>query len=141
MVDMRIIWKAQLDLCKAIAEDVLKHNANEGVCKYADEFATIESPYCTKGGYCGNSFIRINFGEAYCYVDVDEDNIPTGNVWWNNDEMGVKHDFSYEGTVDDLNNMSLEDAYENCGYPDCYDKEEGKESEYWETIKYIPFNK
>ena len=139
MVDMRIIWKAQLDLCKAIADDIIKHNASKEVCEYADGFAQIESPYDTRGGWYGNDFIRVNFGEAYCYIDIDEDNKPIGTINWNNDEMGVENDYTYDGTVNDLNNMTIEQAYENCMYIDCYEDEEGKENEYAETMKYIPY--
>lgn len=39
MVDMRKIWKAQLVLCNQIAEDIIKNNASEEVCKYADKYA------------------------------------------------------------------------------------------------------
>lgn len=140
MVDMRIIWKAQLDLCKAIADDIVKHNASKRVCQYADGFAMIESPYGTRGGYDGNDFVRINFGEAYAYVYVGDVHLPTGEVSWNNDEMGVKHDTIYDGTIDDLEAMSLEEAYENCEYPDCYEEYEGKETEYANGLKYIPYN-
>lgn len=138
MVDMRIIWKAQLDLCKAIADDIVKHNANKEICQYADGFAMIESPYGTRGGDCGNDFIRINFGEAYCYVDIDDNNIPTGDISWNNDEMGVDV-VTYQRTVRGLNAMTIEEAYENCEYPDCYDEYEGRETEY--VLEYIPYSK
>jgi hypothetical protein len=141
MVDMRIIWMAQLDLCKAIADDIVKHNASKEICQYADGFAMIESPYGTRGGYYGNDFIRINFGEAYCYVDLDRNNKPDGVVWWNNDEMGIddQNDDEYSSSIGSLQMMSIEEAYENCEYPDCYDEYEGRETEY--VLEYIPYSK
>lgn len=143
MVDMRFIWKAQLDLCKAIADDIIKHKASKEICKYADGFARIESPYGTRDGNNGNDFIRINFGEAYCYVDLDKNNKPNGVVWWCNDEMGIndKNNGKYKSSVAAIWLMSLEEAYNNCEYPDCYDEYEGKEAEYAESIRYIPYNK
>ena len=89
MVDMRKIWKAQLGLCNQIAEDIIKNNASEELCKYADKYAVIESPYETGGGCCGEDNIRINFGEAYCHINIDENGKPTGEIWWSNEEMGI----------------------------------------------------
>lgn len=146
MVNMRIIWKAQLDLCKAIAEDIIKYNASKEICKYADGFAMIESPYGTRDGYCGNDYIRINFGEAYCYIDIDKNDKPIGNIkdiWWNNEDMGVKNYCTYDGTINDLEQMTTEElkkVFEFYGYiNDCYEDEEGKENEYAKSLKYIPY--
>lgn len=141
MVDMRIIWKAQLDFCKAIADDIVEHNASKKICKYADKFAMIESPYNTSGGYYGNDFIRINYGEAYCYLVVDDDNNLTGDVWWNNDEMHIdnENNSEYDSSISTLETMSIEDAYEYCPYIDCYEEYEGKEKEYAKSLEYIPY--
>lgn len=127
MVDMRKIWKAQLNLCEKIAEDIIKNNASEEVCKYADKFAVIESPYETGGGCCGEDNIRINFGEAYCHINIDENGKPTGEIWWSNEEMGIDAAITYEDSVNALNKMSIEEAYEKCEYIDSYINQEGKE--------------
>ena len=115
MVDMRIIYKEQLRLVKEIAEDIVRHNASIEVIKHAKEYAHLENEY--------GEFWRVNWGEAYAYVDIDENGKPTGNIWWNNDEMGVEHDTTYEGTMEDLNNMTLEEAYNKSQYSDCYDEQ------------------
>lgn len=115
MVDMRIIYKEQLRFVKEIAEDIVRHNASIEVIKHAKEYAHLENEY--------GEFWRVNWGEAYAYVDIDENGKPTGDISWNNDEMGVEHDTTYEGTMEDLNNMTLEEAYNKSQYSDCYDEQ------------------
>lgn len=136
MVDMRIIWKAQIDLCKRIADDIIKNNASEEICRYADKYAVIESPFETSGGCCGEDNIRINFGEAYCHVDIDENNAPTGEVWWSNEEMGISDARTYEESIKALERLSLEEAYKNCMFIESYLDQEGKEIH---SYNYEPF--
>lgn len=128
MVDMRIIWKAQIELCKKIAEDIVKHKANPGIIKHAKGFAHLENEY--------GEFWRVNFGEAYAYVDVDKKGKPNGNIWWNNDEMGIIDSNSYESSIKALKYMTLEEAYNNCSCTDCYDCEEGNETQEYTYKEY-----
>ena len=79
MVNMKIIWEAQIELCQAIAKDIIKHNASKEVLEHAKKFAEIAKVDC-------ENFIRINYGEAYAYVEIIDSKI-TGNIYWNNDEM------------------------------------------------------
>lgn len=129
MVDMRIIWKAQLELCKSVAEDIVKHNASPEVIEHAKGYTHIENEY--------GEFWRINYGEAYAYVDIDEDGKPTGDIWWNNDEMGVEHDGNYEGTLTDLDNMTIDEAYCKCSCIDCYEVEDGMETNDYGYTPYV----
>lgn len=131
MVDMRKIYKAQMDFVKAIAEDIVKHNASKKVINYAEEYAHLENEY--------GEFWRVNWGEAYAYVDIDENGKPTGNIWWSNEEMGVEHNGTYEETLSDLESMTIEEAYNNSQYSDCYDEYEGKEEEY--VFDYVSYGK
>ena len=115
MIDMRSIYKEQLRLVKEIAEDIIRHNASPEVIEHAKEYAHLENEY--------GEFWRINWGEAYAYVDIDEDGCPTGEIWWNNDEMGVEHEGTYEGTLADLESMTIEEAYNKSSYSDSYDEQ------------------
>lgn len=126
MIDMREIYKEQLRFVKEIAEDIVKHNASPEVIEHAKEYAHLENEY--------GEFWRVNWGEAYAYVDIDEDGKPTGEIWWNNDEMGVVHDDTYEGTLADLEKMSIEEAYEKTPYPDSYEELESYELVYQKYV-------
>lgn len=115
MVDLRPIYKEQIRLVKEIAEDIAKNNASPEVINHAKNYAHIENEY--------GEFWRVNWGEAYAYVDVNEKGKPTGNIWWNNDEMGVEHDETYEGTMDDLDNMTPEELYNKSQYAKNYEED------------------
>lgn len=105
---------------------------------YADKYAVIESPFETSGGCYGENFIRINYGEAYCHVDIDENNAPTGDVWWSNEEMGISDARTYEESIKALERMTLEEAYKNCMFIESYSDQEGKEIH---SYNYEPFTK
>lgn len=113
MVDMRIIYKEQLRFVNDIVEDIVKYKASPEVIEHAKGYAHLENEY--------GEFWRVNFGEAYAYVDINEDGRPTGSIWWNNDEMGVEHSRTYESTLNDLESMTIEEAYNKSNYSDCYD--------------------
>lgn len=130
MVDLRIIWERQLRLCKEIADDIIKHEASIEICEHTAKYALIEAPFKFNGmtDYSCDNFIRINFGEAYCYIDLDKNNKPT-SIRWCNDEMGVKNDTSFDGTLEDLQKMDLEHPYNICA-DFVYDEYAGRETEY-----------
>lgn len=115
MVDMRSIYKEQLRFVNEVAEDIIKHKASPEIIEHAKGYAHLENEY--------GEFWRINWGEAYAYVDINKDGYPTGEIWWNNDEMGVEHDGTYEGTLADLENMTIEEAYNKSSYSDCYNEQ------------------
>lgn len=129
MVNMKIIWETQIELCQAIAKDIIKHNASKEVLEHAKKFAEIAKVDC-------ENFIRINYGEAYAYVEIIDSKI-TGNIYWNNDEMGIaeKYSSSYIGSIKALNKMTIKEAYQNCQYPEEYDDKEGLEKT---ILAYIP---
>lgn len=143
MVNMKKIYIAQTNFVNEIAKDVLKHGATKEICEYADKFATIDSPYGTSGDET-YEFIRVQFGEAYAYIDteyVDDetDEIkPTGNIWFNNDEMGCDGT-TYEEIIDELNKAQNYELYEVGFDTWCYDEYEGKENEYEKKLAYVPY--
>ena len=125
MLDIRETWKAQIELCKKIADDIIKNNGSAEACSHAAKYAGIDAPFPFKGRMedsCGN-YIRVNYGEAYAYVELDKDSHPTGIVHWNNDEMGIPYpeNSGYESSLHSLNIMSSKDAFLACPDPDYYD--------------------
>ena len=103
MVDLRPIYKEQMRLVKEIAEDIIKNNASPEVINHAKNYAHIENEY--------GEFWRVNLGEACAYVNINKNGKPTGNIWWN-----------YEGTMDDLGNMTPEELYNKSQYAKNYEK-------------------
>ena len=143
MVNMKKIYIAQTNFVNEIAKDILKHGATKEICEYADKFATIDSPYETSGNDT-DGFIRVQFGEAYAYVDteyVDDetDEIkPTGEIWFNNDEMGCDGT-TYEDILDELNKAHSYELYEVGFDTWCYDEYEGAEDDYVKKLTYVPY--
>ena len=144
MVNMKKIYIAQTNFVNEIAKDIVKHGATKEICMYADKFATyIDSPYGTSGGE-GDGFIRVQFGEAYAYVDVEyvddeTDEIkPTGEIWFNNDEMGCDGT-TYEEIIDELNKVNNYELYEAGEYTWCYDENDGTEDDYVKKLTYVPY--
>ena len=116
---MRAIYKEQLRMIKEIAEDIVKHNASSEVIEHAKGYAHLENEY--------GEFWRVSWGEAYAYIDIDDNGKPVGDIWWSNEEMGVEHNGTYEETLRDLEDMTIEEAYNNSQYSDCYDEYENEE--------------
>ena len=143
MVNMKKIYIAQTNFVNEIAKDILKHGATKEICEYADKFATIDSPYGTSGDET-YEFIRVQFGEAYAYVDTEyvndeTDEIkPTGEIWFNNDEMGCDGT-TYGEIIDELNKAQNYELYEVGFDTWCYDEYEGKENEYEKKLAYVPY--
>lgn len=144
MVNMKKIYIAQTNFVTEIAKDILKFGATEEICKYADKFASIESPYGTSGGEAMGNFIRIQFGEAYAYISFEYINDETdefklvGDIWYNNDEMGC-NSTTYEEIIKELKKMSNCKLYEIGFDTWCYDEYEGKEDEYVKKLTYVPY--
>lgn len=145
MVDMKKIYIAQTNFANEIAKDIFKHGATKEICEYADKFATIDSPYGTSGGEASDNFIRIQFGEAYAYIDYEYVNDETDeikpierSIWFNNDEMGCEST-TYEKIIDELNQADNDRLYKNGAYAWCYDEFEDKEDDYIKKLIYIPY--
>ena len=145
MVNMKKIYIAQTNFVNEIAKDILKHGATKEICEYADKFATIDSPYETSGNDA-DGFIRVQFGEAYAYVnteyvDDETDEIkPTGEIWFNNDEMGCDGT-TYEDILDELNKAHSYELYEVGFDTWCYDEYEGSVDDYVKKLTYVPYGK
>lgn len=143
MVNMKKIYIAQTNFANEIAKDILKHGATKEICEYADKFATIDSPYGTSGDET-YEFIRVQFGEAYAYVDTEyvndeTDEIkPTGKIWFNNDEMGC-NGTTYEEIIEELNKAHNFELYEVGFDTWCYDEYDGKEDDYENKLAYVPY--
>lgn len=83
----------------AVAEDVRKNGCSKEVITHAKGYAHLENEY--------GEFWRINWGGVYAYVDINEDGSPTGNIWWNNEDIGCDK-LGYEETIIKLETMSEE---------------------------------
>lgn len=143
MLNIRKIWIARVNFVNEIARDIVKHKASEEVCKYADRFAEVSCHWGTSGDYCGYLFVRVNCGEAYAYVNLDQKLRPTGKVWFNVEEMGCSYS-KYVEVINWLNSITTSKAIDNCPYYDDYvdainDGEEDKHIA--EKLKYVSLSK
>ena len=68
-LSLREIILKQFDLCRTIATDIIRHDADEDILYYAKRYAQIESPIT---GETGAPWIRINYGDIYVFIDFDE---------------------------------------------------------------------
>lgn len=124
LVDLRVIYKKQLDFVTKIANDIIKYDASPKVIEYVSQYAHVENEY--------NEFWRVNWGEAYVYIDIDEDGKPLGTIDYSCEEMGIGEGLevrSYEGVVNALEKMSLEEIYNKSEYTDCYNEYKDKKYE------------
>lgn len=124
---LKDIYKAQLEYVKAIAEDIKRNNCSEEVIKYASKYVQVENDY--------GLFWRVNFGEAYAYVDIDEKGNLIGNaVGYVMDEIGCES-ATYNNLMRELDNMS-EEHLTKTEFAWCYDDVLSK-GEY--HLEYKPF--
>ena len=89
----------QVELVNAVTKDVVKHNASEEILNYV-----------TKGGHCRldgseDHFIRVEFGSAYAYLNVEDGKPISNRFWWNNEDLGCGN-CDYERTIAKLNAMT-----------------------------------
>ena len=70
----------QFYYCKAIANDIIKHNKSKEIQEYAKQFAEIESPLV---GGTDADWIRINQGDIYIFLYDD------GSIGYQVDPLGV----------------------------------------------------
>ncbi len=128
MVKLQIIWKKQLDFVTAIANDLIKNECSEEAIKYAKQYAHVVEEDLP-------DFIRVNWGEAYAYINFNEKTAKYDSITYLNDEMAGIEGTTYDGTIKQLDALS-DEAIMNSEFYDCYLEYEGKEEEY--TLSYEP---
>lgn len=107
---LKHIYKEQLEYVKAIVEDIYKHKCSEEVIEHAAKYAQVEN--------CFEMFWRVNFGEIYGYVEVDENpRIPS--VYYNADEIGC-YDTTYDAIAKALD-AKTEEELADTDFGWCYD--------------------
>lgn len=101
MIDFVSIYKEQCDYVRKIAEDIKKHKCNLKIIQHASNYANIENEY--------DEYWRINFGEAYAYIELTTGGSPRHKkIWYCMDEsIGCKGN-TYSAILNDLNNISNE---------------------------------
>ena len=115
--DMRKVWINQINLLRAVADDIIKNKPTQELYRYLTHeypFISTEWP-CNRDGSIRASVsdrVRLNYGEAYAYIHLDERLKPTGEVTWDTGEMGVSDEASSnaEMTKTELKAMSKKQA-------------------------------
>ena len=109
---LKEIYRQQLEYVKSIAEDIRKNNCSKDVIEYATNYTQIENAY--------GDFWRVNFGEVYAYIDIDENGKPSGTTtWYNMDEIGC-YEPTYIELIKELDGKS-EEELASTQYAWCYD--------------------
>lgn len=102
--DMRKVWINQINLLRAVADDIIKIGPIPELCRYLTHeypFILTEWP-CNGDGSVRASVsdrVRLNYGEAYAYIHLNEGLRPTGEVTWNTEEMGVSDEVSSDAEM------------------------------------------
>lgn len=91
----------QVEFVNEIIKDIVQHNASEEILDYV-----VKEGYCNLNG-SEDEFIRVEFGGAYAYLDI-EDGKPIGSVWWNNEDLACVG-CDYKRTITRLNTMTDEE--------------------------------
>lgn len=141
--DMRKVWINQINLLCAVADDIIKNKPTPELYRYLTHeypFISTEWP-CNRDGSIRASVsdrVRLNYGEAYAYIHLDERLRPTGEVTWDTEEMGVSDEASSnaEMTKTELKAMSEKQAH---AMAECIDEN------YYSTkdetpVEYKPFS-
>lgn len=137
--DMRKVWINQINLLRAVADDIIKIGPTPELCRYLTHeypFILTEWP-CNGDGSVRASVsdrVRLNYGEAYAYIHLNEGLRPTGEITWNTEEMGVSDEASSDAemTKAELKAMSEKQAHAiaECIDEDCYDMKDEMPVEY-----------
>lgn len=137
--DMRKVWINQINLLRAVADDIIKIGPTPELCRYLTReypFILTEWP-CNGDGSIRESVsdrVRLNYGEAYAYIHLDEGLRPTGEITWNTEEMGVSDEASSDAEITkaELKAMSEKQAraIAECIDEDCYDMKDEMPVEY-----------
>lgn len=137
--DMRKVWINQINLLRAVADDIIKNGPTPELCRYLTReypFILTEWP-CNGDGSIRASVsdrVRLNYGEAYAYIHLDEGLRPTGEITWNTEEMGVSDEASSDAemTKAELKAMSEKQAraIAECIEEGCYGMKDEMPVEY-----------
>lgn len=137
--DMRKVWINQINLLRAVADDIIKIGPTPELCRYLTHeypFILTEWP-CNGDGSIRESVsdrVRLNYGEAYAYIHLDGRLRPTGEVTWDTEEMGVsdKASSNAEMTKTELKAMSKKQAHAmtECIDENCYSMKDEMPVEY-----------
>ena len=137
--DMRKVWINQINLLRAVAGDIIKIGPTPELCRYLTReypFILTEWP-CNGDGSIRESVsdrVRLNYGEAYAYIHLDEGLRPTGEITWNTEEMGVSDEASSDAemTKAELKAMSEKQAraIAECIEEGCYGMKDEMPVEY-----------
>lgn len=137
--DMRRVWINQINLLRAVADDIIKNGPAPELCRYLTReypFILTEWP-CNEDGSIRVSVsdrVRLNYGEAYAYIHLDEGLRPTGEITWNTEEMGVSNEASSDAemTKAELKAMSEKQARSiaECIDEGCYSAKDEMPVEY-----------
>lgn len=143
--DMRKVWINQINLLSAVANDIIKNKPTPELYRYLTHeypFISTEWP-CNRDGSIRASVsdrVRLNYGEAYAYIHLDERLRPTGEVTWDTEEMGVSDEVSSDAemTKAELKAMSEMQvhAIAECIDEDCYDMKDEMPVEYRSFSEY-----
>lgn len=143
--DMRKVWINQINLLCAVADDIIKIGSTPELCRYLTHeypFILTEWP-CNGDGSVRASVsdrVRLNYGEAYAYIHLNEGLRPTGEITWNTEEMGVSDEASSDAemTKAELKAMSKKQAHAmaECIDEDCYDMKDEMPVEYRSFSEY-----
>ena len=143
--DMRKVWINQINLLCAVADDIIKIGPTPELCRYLTHeypFILTEWP-CNGDGSVRASVsdrVRLNYGEAYAYIHLNEGLRPTGEITWNTEEMGVSDEASSDAemTKAELKAMSEKQAHAiaECIDEDCYDMKDEMPVEYRSFSEY-----
>lgn len=139
--DMRKVWINQINLLRAVADDIIKIGPTPELCRYLTReypFILTEWP-CNGDGSVRASVsdrVRLNYGEVYAYIHLDEGLRPTGKITWNTEEMGVSDEASSDAemTKAELKAMSEKQAR---AIAECI--EEGYDMKDEIPVEYRPF--
>ena len=137
--DMRKVWINQINLLRAVADDIIKNGPAPELCRYLTReypFILTEWP-CNGDGSIRASVsdrVRLNYGEVYAYIHLDERLRPTGEITWNTEEMGVSDEASSDAemTKAELKAMSEKQAraMAECIDESCYGMKDEMPVEY-----------
>lgn len=87
MEDIKKLITERLEYCNAIAQDIIRHKACEGVIQHAKKYATIQSPMT---GETDAAWVRIEFDDIYIFVFLNEDE------YYGNGKVLLSGEISYQ---------------------------------------------
>ena len=146
-MNLREIYLKQIKEVKLAVEEIVRYGATKDVLNHVAKYMSVEGciPFDKTNDYDPTCrWIRVNFGEAYAYIPVeqDEDNyleVDTNlnHVWWDNSEMGFSRYYvkEYGAPINENNTINLlmkiqNNELEENEYAETYLEWAGREHEY-----------